>query len=220
MPAIPINPASSARLATVTSLSKGVRICGRKRKNSILYDCSLRSRIYRDCQAIRHTTRIDSGCNRPIRRGICTSPSRNITSHNICPATHSGVKEPHALTTHGAAPRRGVRRHSTRRRRTAATAQTPRARRTPLHHGPRPAQALAHSHLWQAAFRGLAADSTLTGWLRPLLVHSGRRTRPPPARHHRGLQLRLRRRQRLRITDVGDHEKHSSVRRRLVFVPR
>ena len=36
----------------------------------------------------------------------------------------------------------------------------------------------AHSHLWQAAFRGLAADSTLTGWLTAVYNDSGNKSRP------------------------------------------
>jgi cytosine/adenosine deaminase-related metal-dependent hydrolase len=36
----------------------------------------------------------------------------------------------------------------------------------------------AHSHLWQAAFRGLAADSTLTGWLTAVYNDSGDKSRP------------------------------------------
>ncbi len=36
----------------------------------------------------------------------------------------------------------------------------------------------AHSHLWQAAFRGLAADSTLTGWLDAVYRDSGDKAQP------------------------------------------
>lgn len=36
----------------------------------------------------------------------------------------------------------------------------------------------AHSHLWQAAFRGLAGDSTLTGWLNAVYNDSGNKSRP------------------------------------------
>ncbi|QMV19389.1 amidohydrolase family protein [Granulicella sp. 5B5] len=36
----------------------------------------------------------------------------------------------------------------------------------------------AHSHLWQAPFRGLAADSTLTGWLTAVYNDSGNKARP------------------------------------------
>jgi len=36
----------------------------------------------------------------------------------------------------------------------------------------------AHSHLWQAGFRGLAADSTLTGWLTAVYNDSGNKSRP------------------------------------------
>jgi 5-methylthioadenosine/S-adenosylhomocysteine deaminase len=36
----------------------------------------------------------------------------------------------------------------------------------------------AHSHLWQAAFRGLAADSTLTDWLAAVYNDSGNKSRP------------------------------------------
>ena len=36
----------------------------------------------------------------------------------------------------------------------------------------------AHSHLWQSAFRGLAADKTLTGWIDALYVQTASKAKP------------------------------------------
>jgi 5-methylthioadenosine/S-adenosylhomocysteine deaminase len=65
----------------------------------------------------------------------------------------------------------------------------------------------AHSHLWQAAYRGLAANKTLPGWIADLYGKHALRNSPddfywftlygcarsPAARHYRRLQLQLRR---------------------------